>query len=953
MASISNFPVVNPIRSDDGSVSVRFTYHLPTAPAAKCTMTYTLHPCGKMDVALDYDFIRTDHEDALKRLDASAGGSLYIEEKSGPAGIGYITAGGTASITVNGDSLYDVRTPEEKASAEAGITSDRLILDVSGGRIGTYDEPVTVDIGTHADMTAKEDIYVDSVSDLDATADTADGKYYMHSEGSLTLRNTSGGMVLEEVSAKTDLTVVSEGDIISEDVKAGGILAMSAAGDILNEDEAALASADSIVLSSGGDIGKADDAYRIDSMSGTSGDGYVSASAENICLTEVRGDLKAGVIAARGSDDGEGGVTGGDAVITAEGSILDNDPESAIKAAEELYIASGEALAQERSAYAYWEIMDGIAGEKAEKAGELEAARDEAERVLRDLEAELEAALAEEAAARKALEELEADTALTDEEKEETARQLKKTLEDAEKKVSDLTDRTAKAKADYEKARDEAGAARDEADAAKDAADAALREYGARHDAYERAKALADEALGRARQSESSVSAAGSVMLTAGGDIGSASSPLEIASAGEVSVKAGRDAAVAARGELSIGSWDAGGNAVIISTGSVISNETVKAPELEVASLGGDIGSADEPFTAVSEKITAYASGDIYIRNLSGGELTLGPVIAGADAVISTAGSIASAAGDNADIVAEDVKITAAGSIGTPDEPVKISAESVSLSGKDMDLVFAGDTEIVSVTAGRVNIVSDGRIDAGNNGGRPNITAAKLDITALGDIGSAEHPLHVYVPWGANAHSVYGTVHIVNSWSAPPSYDYMPEGTVEDSVPDIVRRPDGTSAPYEMEKIEEFGYGIFIARFTTDRHSAVVISYRLCSLLRQLEAGEKANALYIRALTDDLKTVTKEDRMLLIDREFLAALRRDGVKLILFRVANRVLVIDVEKLDDADWSFLVYTDGIIPRFKVTRDGEELTEKDVKPICHLALVFERERTGREGGSIPRE
>ena len=950
-------PIVTESRQDRPSVDVNVIASTAEGTTGTVRMEKVSSEDGteslvwKMDVALDYDFIRTDHEDALMRLDASAGGSLYVEEKSGPAGAGYITAGDAASITVIGDSLYDVRTPEEKASAEAGITSDRLILDVSGGTIGTYDEPVTVDIGTHADMTAKGDIYVDSVSDLDATADTADGKYYMHSEGSLTLRNTSGGMVLEEVSAKTDLTVASEGDIISEDVKAGGILVMSAEGDILNEDEAALASADSIVLTSGGDIGRAEEAYRIDSMSGTSGDGYVSASAENIYITEVSGDLKAGVIAARGSDDGEGNVTGGDAVITAEGSILDNDPESAIKTAEELYIASGEALAQERSAYAYWEIMNGIAGEKAEKAEDLEKVFSEAEKLLSELEGELQNALIEEAAARKALEDLQADTTLTEEEKEAAAKELTKTLAEAEKKVSDLTERTAKARSAYEKARDEAEAARAEADAAQADADAALRQYSDAHDAYERAKALAEDALRRAQETESSVSAAGSVILTSGEDIGSASSPLEISSGGQVSVTAAGDAAVAAKGDLVIGHWDAGGNAVIVSTGSVSSKETVKAPELEVAALGGDIGSAGEPLNAVSDKITASASGDIHIRNGSKGELTLGPVIAGGDVSISTGGSIASPAGDGTDIVAEDVNIVSGGSIGKPDEPLKISAQSVSISGKDMDLEFAGDTEIVSITGGRVNIVSDGRIDAGDNGGKPNITAAKLDITSLGDIGSADHPLYVYVPWGVNAHSVYGAVHIVNGWKAPSDF-YEPDEDEEDSVPDIVRRPDGSRAPYEMEKIEDFRAGIFIARFTTERYNGVVISHRLCSLIRQLTAGEKAGALYIRALADDGKSVTKEDRVLVLEREFLAQLRKDGVRLILFRVGGRVLVIDVEKLDDADWSFTVYTDGIIPRFRASRDGKELTEKETKPICHLALVFESERTSRDNGDIPR-
>ncbi len=39
----------------DGSVSIRFRYALPTAPAAQCEVTYTVRPDGRVDVALDCD----------------------------------------------------------------------------------------------------------------------------------------------------------------------------------------------------------------------------------------------------------------------------------------------------------------------------------------------------------------------------------------------------------------------------------------------------------------------------------------------------------------------------------------------------------------------------------------------------------------------------------------------------------------------------------------------------------------------------------------------------------------------------------------------------------------------------------------------------------------------------------------------------------------------------------
>ena len=46
-------PVVT--EHEDGAVSIRFVYNLPTAPAARCDVTYTVHPCGEIAVTLGYD----------------------------------------------------------------------------------------------------------------------------------------------------------------------------------------------------------------------------------------------------------------------------------------------------------------------------------------------------------------------------------------------------------------------------------------------------------------------------------------------------------------------------------------------------------------------------------------------------------------------------------------------------------------------------------------------------------------------------------------------------------------------------------------------------------------------------------------------------------------------------------------------------------------------------------
>lgn len=55
--AVADFPASKPIavEHEDGSVSVSYTYNLPTNPASQCHVTYTVHPCGKVDAKLTYD----------------------------------------------------------------------------------------------------------------------------------------------------------------------------------------------------------------------------------------------------------------------------------------------------------------------------------------------------------------------------------------------------------------------------------------------------------------------------------------------------------------------------------------------------------------------------------------------------------------------------------------------------------------------------------------------------------------------------------------------------------------------------------------------------------------------------------------------------------------------------------------------------------------------------------
>ena len=49
---------VRPETAEDGSVSFTVTYDLPTRPAASCSVTYRVRPCGRVDVRLFYDPVK-------------------------------------------------------------------------------------------------------------------------------------------------------------------------------------------------------------------------------------------------------------------------------------------------------------------------------------------------------------------------------------------------------------------------------------------------------------------------------------------------------------------------------------------------------------------------------------------------------------------------------------------------------------------------------------------------------------------------------------------------------------------------------------------------------------------------------------------------------------------------------------------------------------------------------
>ena len=57
-ASARKNGAVRPVREADGSASFAMVYDLPTTPKASCTVAYRVHPCGRVDVRMQYDPVR-------------------------------------------------------------------------------------------------------------------------------------------------------------------------------------------------------------------------------------------------------------------------------------------------------------------------------------------------------------------------------------------------------------------------------------------------------------------------------------------------------------------------------------------------------------------------------------------------------------------------------------------------------------------------------------------------------------------------------------------------------------------------------------------------------------------------------------------------------------------------------------------------------------------------------
>ena len=299
---------------------------------------------------------------------SSEEGNIQIKEKEGNIGLGVITAPkGTVEIATDMDSdILDRRSEDQKEAGLVNITAGNGNSSLTGKRIGTETDPITVDIRGKLLVDAIEDIRLEAKNSLDAQTDSQTGKVYASAEKDLTLSSSkksyggTGDLYVEKPKAGGDLTLAAAGNLYTDEltapgnvtakaggnitvdtVKAGKDAALEAGGDVLAEtvkagenasitaggsilegdrgDEPAAVTAKNITLIAGNEVGTRENPYEVD----TSTDGTLTVKADSAVIREISGDLTLKQI-----------ETKKDFVLDADGSVYDGNGNLADKAAD-------------------------------------------------------------------------------------------------------------------------------------------------------------------------------------------------------------------------------------------------------------------------------------------------------------------------------------------------------------------------------------------------------------------------------------------------------------------------------------------------------------------------------------------------------------------------------------------------------------------------------------------
>ncbi|NLF27598.1 MAG: hypothetical protein GX592_06835, partial [Clostridiales bacterium] len=668
-------------------------------------------------VEVAYDWLRAPHTEEKTRLDAAAGGDLYIHELTGDMGVGNLVAGGDVGLRAPG-SLLDVRDPDEAAlnldaGGDASLTSET-------GTIGLKDDYLDIDVGGVVTAIAEGDISLNDLADLTLVADSRTGQVNAGAVGNLVLLNTAGNLVIGPIHAGGDIEITAQGSILpgdklgrAEQVKGRGI-AMTALG---------------------GTIGTAKAPMLVDTDALAGGMLAIDA-AGTVYVRELTGDVLLKKL-----------KSGASATLIVPGGIFDaNEPiwDEVMQKLRETYGQYGayrtkQTIAEVLRAYAagFLKTLTAANG----KVANLQKALTDLGAKMAELQAQIDAIAGDPAQAAQ-LKKLTGQLAGLRSQAAALTGQLNAALA-----------KQAAAQAAYDPVDANAVAAEDEASALKAILDGSLLAMLAR--------------IGDA-SSRNTIDTVGDLLIVAGGSVGQTGHALSMKVGGVATIRQAwapaNELSIASGGDITLSGIDVGGNASVISLGGIwiAPGKTVRAQAASLFSMFGDVGSAKNPVVVKVRRLSATGA-KLYIR--SAGTLTIDMIVAGKEAHIRSGGVVGvKRAPDDLSphISAAKLVMNAKGDIGSLKKLLQLDVGTLKMNGYDISIRnISGTLTVKGMRGDRVLVYALGRVMGGV------IYADRLTISAYGSVGQKSKPLYIYVPGSVRITSKLGHVYYVNLYRPP------------------------------------------------------------------------------------------------------------------------------------------------------------------------------------------
>ena len=744
---------------------------------------------------VDYEQIANYNEGETGSLAFKSGGTVDITEKTDNLGVDTVEASGTVELAA--DSFSDARAD---GKTEPNITAEGVTLTAAAGDIGSADKPIEIDtngeggaVDNTVNAVATGDVNLTETSgDMLVGAIVADGDVNLVVKDGDLVDADADDLVSKLAELLEEARIAQEQ---SESAAESARLREETLQQLLEAYEDAQAKAQ--------DAQKAAEQAQIDADQATQDaklakDASDAAQKMALDLKDAEQALADAQKMAQDLEDAE------QALADAQKMAQDlEDAEQAVEnlkqqIADELFISLDE-VTDEMLAERGGDVLQALADVKQAIADTLGLEADDVtdEMLAQRVEA-AEQALAD--VKQVIADALEVGTDdVTDEMLAQRVEAAEQALADVKQQIADklsldvdtindkqLDELAANALLEADRAAAANAAAQEVlADALQDLADAQQAEREAKKayedfkdivDAYKKtAEDKADEAAAAAAAaqniqqkldaSEPAITTGGDLNVTAD-NVGTAGNALSTNVGGQLNVNgdsAGNNVGtvnVENAGDLTTGAIAANDKVSLTATGNVqVNNDDdsvadVAAAKVEIRSVGGDVGSKDNPVSVDSNGLDAYGN-NVFVKGFP--DLNVDSVVAEQSANLSADGDV-NDTNNGAGVVANDANITAGGNIGSDDNPLDVNADNLATtSGGKTNVNLTSPSTKVNMTADDdINITSTGSVQGKSK-------SQNLDINADGSVGSSDDSFVANVAKNggvANAKSNYGETYL-------------------------------------------------------------------------------------------------------------------------------------------------------------------------------------------------